>query len=49
MPPPVFDDFGRLASGPFIDKWEARTGIAMALERIVLFMPPEEVISIVYC
>jgi hypothetical protein len=35
MPPPVLDQFGRVISEPPIDQWQARSGIAMAIEKIV--------------
>ena len=43
VPAPIFDHLGRISSAPFVDDWEARAGIAMALEKIVKFIPADEI------
>lgn len=39
IPPPVVDNLGRVASAPFVDNWEARHGVGIALEKIASFVP----------
>lgn len=39
IPPPVVDNLGRVASAPFVDNWEARHGVGLALEKIATSVP----------
>ncbi len=40
---PQFDSLGRVSSAPFVDPWEARAGVAMAMEKIAKFIPSDQV------
>ena len=43
IPPPVIDNLGRTVSAPFVDPWEARQGIGLALEKIAPHVPEDQV------
>uniref|UniRef100_A0A915IIR2 Uncharacterized protein n=1 Tax=Romanomermis culicivorax TaxID=13658 RepID=A0A915IIR2_ROMCU len=36
---PVYDDFGRLVSEGGVDKWEARSGLALTLRKLCPYLP----------
>ena len=40
------DNLGRVASAPFVDSWEARHGVALALEKIAMYAPAEQLDTI---
>lgn len=43
MPPPILDSFGRLVEDQPLDQWEARSGVALALEKISPLLPSEQI------
>lgn len=43
MPPPVLDSFGRQIGEPPLDEWEARSGVALALEKISPMLPTDQI------
>jgi hypothetical protein len=43
LPPPVLDNFGRVMSEPPPDKWEARTGLALAVGKISPIVPEDQI------
>ncbi|XP_047142571.2 stalled ribosome sensor GCN1 isoform X1 [Hydra vulgaris] len=43
IPAPVIDNLGRAVSVHFVDPWEARQGVALTLEKIIAFIPDEQV------
>ncbi|XP_064653044.1 stalled ribosome sensor GCN1-like [Lineus longissimus] len=43
MPPPILDNFGRVVSEQPPDKWEARTGLALAVGKISPLVPEDQI------
>uniref|UniRef100_A0A8W8K250 TOG domain-containing protein n=2 Tax=Magallana gigas TaxID=29159 RepID=A0A8W8K250_MAGGI len=43
MPPPILDSFGRQVGEPPLDEWEARSGVALALEKISPLLPADQI------
>lgn len=46
IPPPVIDNLGRNVSPLFIDTWEARQGVGIALEKISQYIPEDQLDSL---
>ena len=39
----MIDNLGRVVSAPFVDPWEARCGVGMALEKICEYVSDADV------
>lgn len=48
IPPPVIDHLGRTVSTNFVDPWESRQGIGLALERCASFLPMD-LLELLFC
>ena len=46
MPPPVLDNFGRVISEAPPDEWPARSGIAMAISKVSVFLDQDQISSL---